>query len=122
MENRRLQWFLVAIGAGLVFGLILGWSVFPRRAANLPLQDLREDYLVDYSLMVATVYSQDKDVDAARIRLMEVAPELKDMIELLELAMAHPVLDGKTNDIQTLGLLLNALRGGTSFEYQGRAA
>ncbi|NSW50955.1 MAG: hypothetical protein HPY85_00435 [Anaerolineae bacterium] len=111
MENRRLQWFLVAIGAGLVLGLILGWSMFARKAADLQLQDLREDYQVDYVLMVATIYGQDKDLAAARARLMPLAEDTEEMIDLVKQAMATPAISGVSNDLQALGLLLNALQG-----------
>ena len=53
MEKRRYIGFAIAIGAGLIMGLIIGWSVFPRNASEMPLKELRMDYKTDYVLMVA---------------------------------------------------------------------
>ena len=106
MENRRITWFLVIIGAGLIVGLFLGWSVFPRKAANLPISELRMDYKVDYVLMVATVYEKDQDLDAALLRLEVLDTNMKRLVKEIE----ENIEVLPTRDFQRISMLLQAVK------------
>lgn len=105
MGNRRITWFMVIIGIGLVVGLFLGWSVFPRKAANLPISELRMDYKVDYVLMVATVYEKDQDLDAALLRLEVLDGNMKRLVK--EIRANSNALG--TRDLQRISMLLQAV-------------
>ena len=120
MENRRLQWFLVAIGAGLVLGLILGWSVLPRKAADMSLQDLRADYKLDYVLMVATIYNQDNDLAAARTRL-QLIDNSDDPAKMIQ-ALMDDMTGWSDPDVQLISKLFAAFQVGSDIGSEGRAA
>ena len=71
MRGRRIVryiWFGISIVAGLVLGLLAGWSksVNPSKAS---FSSLRQDYQIDIVLMVAEVYHKDQDLGAAKERL-----------------------------------------------------
>ena len=71
MRTRRIVrfiWFGVSIVVGIGMGLLIGWSL-PVDTANAAPVSLREDYQLDYVLMVAEVYHQDDDLSAALKRL-----------------------------------------------------
>jgi hypothetical protein len=57
----------LAVGAGL--GLYLGWVAWPTEFTNANPSVLQERYQRDYILMIATVYSGDGDLAAARRRI-----------------------------------------------------
>lgn len=69
MRNQRYKWFLITIVVGFILGLILGWSVFPRKASEMPIDQLRMDYQIDYVLMVAETYQKEGDLLWARTQL-----------------------------------------------------
>lgn len=62
----------LAIGAGL--GLYLGWVQFPRQYINSPITDLSPRYKDEYTVMIATGYSADRDLVGAveRLRILGV--------------------------------------------------
>ncbi len=107
MENRRYIGFAITIGAGLILGLIMGWSVFPRKASEMPLKELRMDYKTDYVLMVATIYKDDMDYDAAVVRLSLLDEDIEQLlIDASQIAsMEYSVMDS-----QTINLLLQVVK------------
>jgi hypothetical protein len=64
----RFFWFVVSILLGAALGLLIGWSL-PVENANPAPDTLRQDYQLDYVLMVAEVYQNDADLVAASRRL-----------------------------------------------------
>jgi hypothetical protein len=69
MQNKRLIWFLIMIGIGLVAGLIYGWIINPVKYVEPSAETLRKDYKADYVLMVSEIYQKNGDVDEA-VRLL----------------------------------------------------
>lgn len=61
--------FLIVIIIGIALGLLYGWLVDPVDFVDTPPNTLRADYKSDYVLMVAEIYSVDRDAEAAVIRL-----------------------------------------------------
>ena len=61
--------FLVVIIIGIALGLFYGWLVDPVDFVDTTPGTLRADYKADYVLMVAEIYSADRDAEAAVIRL-----------------------------------------------------
>ena len=119
MENRRYIWFAISIGLGLIVGLILGWSVFPRKAGEMPLKELRMDYKADYVLMVATIYQKEMDYDAALLKLAIVDDDVEQLVkDAKEFADAHY----STFDIQAISQLQQAVLSHQSAILAGRAA
>ena len=57
----------LAVGAGL--GVYLGWVAWPTEFTDANPSVLQERYQRDYILMIATVYSSDGDLAAARRRI-----------------------------------------------------
>lgn len=119
MENRRYIWFAISIGFGLILGLILGWSVFPRKAGEMPLKELRMDYKADYVLMVATIYQKEMDYDAALLKLAVVDD---DVIQLVKDVKSFADEHYSTVDIQVISQLQQALLSHQGAIFSGRAA
>jgi hypothetical protein len=65
---------IVPVGclAGLLFGLFVGWQLFPIEYVNTEISDLGPDDNEQFVLMVAGEYASDHDVDRARQRLDEL--------------------------------------------------
>jgi hypothetical protein len=70
--------FFISLLAGLVLGvvagLVYGWGISPIEYANGPVTALRQNYIEDYTVMVAEGYVADRDVDGAfqRLRLLQL--------------------------------------------------
>ncbi len=84
MQNRRYLWFVIAIAIGLFFGLLLGWNVFYRAPDKLGIEVLREDYKMDYVLMVAKFYQKEKDLAAAKSMLEKIEPDEEKLLVLVQ--------------------------------------
>ena len=72
MDQKRLIrfiWFGLSILVGVVAGLLLGWSLFSGQKGNSGPESLRQDYKIDYILMVSEIYHQDRDFSAASARV-----------------------------------------------------
>jgi len=65
---------IVPVGclAGLLFGLFVGWQLFPIEYVNTEISDLGPDDTEQFVLMVAGEYAADHDVDRASQRLDEL--------------------------------------------------
>lgn len=66
-----LRWlrFLFVITIGIALGVLYGWFINPVDFVDTTPNTLRADYQADYVLMVAEIYSADRDAEAAVIRL-----------------------------------------------------
>lgn len=71
---RVLISLLLGLLIGLGVGLYLGWVQFPVEFINSPITDLAARYRDEYTVMVATGYSADGDLNGAveRLRLLGV--------------------------------------------------
>jgi hypothetical protein len=65
----RWSRFLIVIIIGITLGLLYGWLIDPVDFIDTTPGTLRADYKADYVLMVAEIYSLDRDAQAAVIRL-----------------------------------------------------
>jgi hypothetical protein len=68
-RSKRYIWFFISILVGVAGGIFYGWVANPVRYVDTPPSNLRSDYKTDYVLMVAEVYSAEKDVAQASTRL-----------------------------------------------------
>ncbi len=62
---------LVALGfiAGVGLGLLLGWVVWPVRYYDTSIAELAPEYKEEYTVLVASAYALDGDLEKARARL-----------------------------------------------------
>jgi hypothetical protein len=65
---------LIGLAVGVGLGLYLGWVQFPKEYINSPITDLSPRYKDEYTVMIATGYTADKDLLGAveRLRLLGV--------------------------------------------------
>ncbi|MEE4193780.1 MAG: hypothetical protein V2J07_01145 [Anaerolineae bacterium] len=115
MQNRRYLWFIITIVIGLLFGLLLGWNVFSRAPEQLGLDVLREDYKMDYVLMIAKFYQAEKDLAGAQRMLDLIEPDEEKLLVLIEdtvdMLNARPTDEiTATVDIQSVLILQQALK------------
>jgi hypothetical protein len=61
--------FLIVILIGIALGLLYGWLIDPVEFVDTTPRSLRADYKADYVLMVAEIYSENRDAEAAVNRL-----------------------------------------------------
>lgn len=66
---RTIGWLVVGLVVGLGLGLFLGWVVWPAEFTDADPTVLEDQYKRDYTLMIASTYWIDADLNAARIRL-----------------------------------------------------
>jgi hypothetical protein len=77
---------LVVLGliAGLGIGLLIGWVLVPVKYVDTSLADLHTDYKEEYTLLVASAYAYDHDLDKAQSRLEQLGvPNLQAWISPL---------------------------------------
>jgi len=73
----RTHWIYVSISLfiGATLGLIYGWWIAPVEYTDVTPGILREDYQVDYVLMVAEAFQSEQNVEVAARRLAVIASE-----------------------------------------------
>ena len=111
--NRRLIFFLISIAVGIGIGLVYGWLIRPVEVVDTAPNTLRVDYKTDYVLMVAEVFADEKDLDAAVLRLAALGGE--DYANAVREAMVFAVSYGfAPDDLANLQTLLNALEANST--------
>lgn len=75
MTSSNLIKIAIAISIGIALGLIYGWVIDPIEYTDVPPNILREDYRVDYVLMVAEAYQNDFNPEIAARRLATLGSE-----------------------------------------------
>jgi len=60
---------LIALVLGILFGLLLGWQVWPVTWYNTDPSDLRIEHQTNYVLMAAEAFAQTGNSEQARLRL-----------------------------------------------------
>jgi hypothetical protein len=101
---------LVILGliAGVGLGLLVGWVIAPVKYVDTDICDLSVDHKEEYTLLVASAYSLDGDLEKARSRLEELG------VPNLNLWLA-PLIEGYIDqgqneaDIRALAELAHAL-------------
>ena len=88
----RLLRFLIGLVLGLVLGLGYAWRIQPVAYYDTAPDSLRQDYRVDYVLMVAQSYQGEGDLRLALLRLAALGPQPP--VELVEDAAAYAETNG----------------------------
>ncbi|MDP1545535.1 MAG: hypothetical protein Q8L87_05880 [Anaerolineales bacterium] len=99
----------VALAIGMALGLVYGWVIDPIQYTDITPNLLREDYQVDYILMVAEAYQQDFDAETAARRLAILGSESPASLTTSALEYANRN-NFTPNEIQTLQSLLTAMQ------------
>jgi hypothetical protein len=104
-----LQFILLGLLLGAVIGLVYGWVVRPVEQIGIAPQSLRLEFRIDYILMVAETYTQDEQLESARVRLASLGPD--NPINYVLEAINYGVENGfEYTDLQTLNRLVIKLR------------
>ncbi len=93
---------------GMVSGLVYGWLIDPVEYVDTQPNSLRIDYQTDVVLMVASIYAQELDADAAFERLSLL--EKEDITRLLADSLAYAEkMYFSSQDIDNIKFLNEAL-------------
>jgi len=94
---------------GLLIGLLYGWIIRPVEYVDTAPASLRTDHRADFVLMIAEAYTQENDLELARVRLASLGPQPP--INFVVAAIEYGVQEAfGQNDLQTLNLLAVDLR------------
>jgi hypothetical protein len=108
VPSKRILRFTLAILTGLALGLVYGWILRPAVAQRADPRDLRQDYQMDYVLMVAEVYDREGNVAQATERLHYLGNEpVRRYVQRAILAGGQAGLD--PHDMDVLNRLDQAL-------------
>lgn len=66
---RTVAWIGLGILVGIGLGLLVGWVVWPLEYSEADPSILEDGFKRDYTLLIASAYSQDRDLELARDRL-----------------------------------------------------
>ena len=91
MSSRLLR-FLIGAALGVVLGLGYAWRIQPVAYYDTAPDSLRQDYRVDYVLMVAQSYQGEGDLRLALLRLAALGPQPP--AEIVEDAAAYAEANG----------------------------
>ncbi len=115
MKSDRSRWVFIVLAllAGIGFGLAYGWFVDPVDYFDLTPDTLRSDYKADYVLMVAEAYHTEQDPALAARRLAVFGSQSPSAIAAagLEYARANGFVDADIALIQELVTALQAWSG-----------
>jgi len=108
MSSRLLR-FLIGAALGVVLGLGYAWRIQPVAYYDTAPDSLRQDYRVDYVLMVAQSYQSEGDLRLALLRLAALGPQPP--AEIVEEAAGYAEANGFGQvDRQALRQLADDLR------------
>jgi hypothetical protein len=100
---------LFGLALGLLIGLLYGWVIRPVEYVDTAPASMRADYRADFVLMIAEAYTQDTDLELARVRLASLGP--KPPINFVVAAIDYGVQEAfPQTDLQTLNHLAVDLR------------
>jgi hypothetical protein len=105
------NWFriLIALIIGIVLGLIYGWAIDPTEYTDITPNILREDYRVDYVLMVAEAHQSEQDSETAARHLAILGSESP--AQIVESSLDFAIKNKFTqNEIFLLQGLLTAMQ------------
>jgi len=98
----------IGLAVGLLVGLYLGWVQFPVEYVNSPASDLSQRHKDDYTVMIASGYLQDSDLEAAVDRLRLIGVEnIPAFVQ--EVAERYITNSREVNDIRVLVALASAM-------------
>lgn len=105
----RLARFLIGLVIGLALGLGYAWRIQPVAYYDTAPDSLRQDYRVDYVLMVSQSYQADGDMQLALLRLAALGPQPPG--DIVDDAIAFAVANGFVQqDREALSRLAEDLR------------
>ena len=105
---RTMAWIGLGLLLGIGFGLIFGWAVWPIEYTEADPTVLEEAYQRDYTVLIATAYSSDRDLAAANQRLATLGKE-DPAGWLLSVTVSQILDEGDENEIRHLVLLASDL-------------
>lgn len=107
--SSRLARFLIGLALGLALGLGYAWRIQPVAYYDTAPDSLRQDYRVDYVLMVAQSYQREGDLRLALLRLAALGPQppAENVEEAIVFAEANGFI---RNDREALRRLADDLR------------
>lgn len=109
MSSSKIITILIALAVGIVLGLVYGWVIEPVEYTDVTPDVLREDYRVDYVLMIAEAYQTDFDADAAARRIAQLGSQPP--AEIVSSALTYANINGFTQEeVRTLQTLLTAMQ------------
>ncbi len=108
MKSSKFIRIAIAGVIGIALGLVYGWVIDPIEYSDVPPNLLREDYRVDYVLMVAEAYQTDFNSETAARRLAILGSEAPALITTSALEYASRN-DFTQNEITALQNLLTAM-------------
>lgn len=103
---RVVLWLSLGAILGIAAGLLLGWAVWPIEFTEADPTVLEEGYQRDYTVMIATAYSFDEDLNAARQRLNTLG-RADANAWLLSVTVDHILNRADENEIRYLVRLAN---------------
>lgn len=118
MSSSKIVMIAVALILGIALGLAYGWVIDPVEYTDVTPNILREDYRVDYVLMVAESYQKDLDADEANQRLAALGSEPPASITASALDYAT-LNDFTPEEMQALQNLLTAMQ---TYQPQGNVS
>lgn len=109
MSSSKIILIIFALALGIGLGLFYGWNINPVQYTDVTPDILRQDYRVDYVLMVAEAYQSDFDADTAAHRLAILGSESP--AEITSSAMEYATHNGFTEkEISDLQNLLTSMQ------------
>jgi hypothetical protein len=109
MMSSRWVRFGIGLALGLALGLGYAWRIQPVAYYDTAPDSLRQDYRVDYVLMVAQSYQAEEDLRLALLRLAALGPQPPAGIVDDAIVFAEANSFGQ-NDLQALRRLADDLR------------
>jgi hypothetical protein len=93
---------------GLLFGVLVGWVIWPVKYTDTDPVDLRQEHKDDYVVMVSAAYALDSDLEKAKARLAEL--EVDDVGQVVaDLANRYISVGAGLVDIRNLVQLADVL-------------
>ena len=118
MSSSKIVMVVIALSLGIALGLAYGWVIEPVEYTDVTPNILREDYRVDYVLMVAESYQNDLDAEEANQRLAALGSEPPASIAASALDYATRN-DFAPEEMQALQNLLTAMQ---TYQPQGNVS
>lgn len=92
---------LIGLALGVGIGLYAGWVQFPVEYVNSPMTDLSPRFKDEYTVLVATGYAADRDLEGAVERLRRIGvPNIPVYVQ--DTTERYITTSGKVNDIRAL--------------------
>ena len=105
---RAVAWVILGLIIGAGIGLFLGWVAWPLEISEVDPSVMDERFQADYTLMIATTYAGDEDLDAARQRLSDLG-KADAGLWVLGVTVDHILNASPESDIIKLVILANDL-------------